>query len=104
MYHAAAHRHKPLLLSMYWVFYFWYSSIILTGLWASIGVTRSYSNHLFLCALASLQAQVGWQTLKADTKTTKSDYVGRQVPHPMLEVDSKESKFDDFELECGGRK
>ena len=26
------------------------SSIILPGLWASIGVTRSYSSHLFLCA------------------------------------------------------
>ena len=41
--------HKPLLLSMCWVFYF---SIILIGLWASIGVTCSYSSRPFLCALA----------------------------------------------------
>ena len=33
------------------MFYFWYGSIILTGLRASIGVTRSYSSHPFLCAL-----------------------------------------------------
>ena len=31
---------------------FWYGWIIFPWLWASIGVTRSYSSHLFLCALA----------------------------------------------------
>ena len=28
------------------------SSIIMPGLWASMGVTRSYPSHLFLCAFA----------------------------------------------------
>ena len=37
---------------MYWVFYFWYGSIIVTGLWASIVVTCSSSSCLLLCALA----------------------------------------------------
>ena len=51
MYCTAACRNKPLLLSTCQVFYFQYGSIILTRLWASIGVTHSYLSHPFLCAL-----------------------------------------------------
>ena len=42
------HWHKPLLLSMCGCSIF---STVLTGLWASIGITRSYSSRPFLCAL-----------------------------------------------------
>ena len=58
MYCTAVRRHKLLLLSMCRVFYFQYSSIILTGLWASNGVTRSYSSHFFLCALDKVHVHV----------------------------------------------
>ena len=34
--------------------YFQYSSIILTGLWTSIGFTHSYSSRLILCTLERL--------------------------------------------------
>ena len=48
--------HKPLCIvakhACNRVFYFQYGSIILPRLWASIGVTRSYSSRPFLCALA----------------------------------------------------
>ena len=59
-----------MLLSTYRVFYFWYSSIILTGLQASIGVTRSSSSRPFLCALASVYCpcatmySISWYQLK----------------------------------------
>ena len=33
------------------------SSIILPGLWASVGVTRSYSNRPFVCTLAGIRLQ-----------------------------------------------
>ena len=42
-----------MLLSRCQVFYFYYGSIILTGLWASIGVTRSTTSRPFLYALAA---------------------------------------------------
>ena len=41
------------------MFYFQYGSIILTRLWAPIGVTRSYSSHPFLCTLDALIAYYG---------------------------------------------
>ena len=44
--------HAALLLHMTRYSIFSNSSIILPGLWASIGVTRSYSSRPFLCALA----------------------------------------------------
>ena len=50
-----AHRHKPLLLSTWRMFYFSNSSIILTGLTASIGVTHS---RQFLCALGENKAKL----------------------------------------------
>ena len=40
-----------MLLSMCWMFYFQYSSIILTGVWTSTGVTHSSSSCPFLCTL-----------------------------------------------------
>ena len=45
--------HCALLISTHVdrVFYFKYGSIILPGLWGSIGVTRSYSSRPFSCAL-----------------------------------------------------
>ena len=40
---------------------FWYGSIILTGLQASIGVTHSYSSLPFLCTLAwNIDAEQKW--------------------------------------------
>ena len=52
-YYAAAHKHKPLLLSRCWLFYFQYGSIILTGILASIRVICSYFSRPFLCALGT---------------------------------------------------
>ena len=49
--------HKPLCIGAKHardqVFYFWYGSIILPGLWAFIGITHSNSSHLFLCTLGT---------------------------------------------------
>ena len=52
MYCTAVSRHRWLLLSMWPMFYFWYSSLISTGPWPSIGVTRSCSSRPFLYTLA----------------------------------------------------
>jgi len=49
--HMMLHRHKPLLLSVH-VTSVLYLVQFMTELRASIGVTRSYSSYLFLCALA----------------------------------------------------
>ena len=49
MYCALLRRHKALLLSMWPGVLFWVSLIILTGVWASIGVTQPP----FLCTLVS---------------------------------------------------
>ena len=49
---ARTHRHKALLLSMWLgVLFLLRLNTTLTGLWASIGVTCSYSSHPFLCTL-----------------------------------------------------
>ena len=33
--------------------------MVQTGLWTSNGVTRSYSTHAFLCALATVMLNIG---------------------------------------------
>ena len=56
MYYAAACRHKRLLLSTRPVFCVQFNNS--TRLWASIGVTYSYSSHPFLCALAYIMETI----------------------------------------------
>ena len=41
-----------------WMLYFQYSSRILTGLWVSIGVTRSYSGPCFYALLCQPSVQI----------------------------------------------
>ena len=57
MYCTAAHRHKPLLLTT-WPGVLQYGSAILTRLWASIGVTCSYSSRPFNALLTTTNASL----------------------------------------------
>ena len=64
-----AQLHVNMLLSTCQVFYYLYSSIILNGLWDSIGVTRSPSSHPFLCALAQ---RFAWGKLEKSTQESQN--------------------------------